>query len=233
MSELEYEGRILNGDLSPEDDRDFVFLDTAVELPARFVVKGSLPLYDQRNTGTCSAHAAAAIRVWQERLDGKGIIPVDIFRLYDLVKTIVDKRPDPLRVMGTHIRSVLRLLAGTGTPLKGTSQPGAGGKITTYWRVYGENAMKQALMKYGPLMARADWDAAWMYLPPNRILRAPLGRIVGGHIFVIYGWDDARGWLIHNSWGRWSLAGTGNAYMRFAYFAARRPEAWATTDIDD
>jgi hypothetical protein len=38
---------------------------------------------------------------------------------------------------------------------------------------------------------------------------------------------------MRNSWGRWSIAGNGNAYMAFRYFLAHRPEVWASTDIDD
>jgi hypothetical protein len=227
-------GRLLNAEPSPEDPRDFTFDGLGGTLPARFVWNGMGPVLDQGATGTCGAHGAAGIRHWQEKRDGHGVIPIDVMRLYDLVKTAVDQDPDPGRVKGTHIRSVLRLLKGTGTPLKGARAPGAGGKIATYWRVPDHATfMKQALVTHGPLLVRCDWDAAWMTLPLNRILRAPAGRWVGGHIFVIFGWDDAvngGSWLMRNSWGRWSALGSGNAYMNRVYFATHRPEAWATTD---
>ncbi|HEY6014589.1 MAG TPA: C1 family peptidase [Candidatus Limnocylindrales bacterium] len=233
----QFQGRILNAEPSPFDERDLLFApDTAAPPPVRFVATGMGPVYNQGNTGTCGAHGGAGIRAWQQKRDHRGVPNIDIFRLYDLVKNVVDKQPDPRRVIGTTIRSVFRLLKGTGTPLKGVSAPGAGGKVETYWRITDadELLMKRALMKHGPLLVRCDWDAGWMRLPFSKILAAPLGRIVGGHIFVIFGWDDrvnGGSWLMRNSWGRWSFLGNGNAYMAFRYFRFKRPEAWASTDI--
>lgn len=232
--------RLLNAEPSPDDARDFVFAgDTAAILPRRYIVPGMGPAYNQGSSGTCSSHGAAAVRVWQEKRDGKGVIPVDIYRLYDLVKSVVDGQPDPGRTRGTTIRSVMRLMKGTGIPLRGQAPPGAGGKIETYWRILGPSPaatttlVKQALVAHGPLMSRCDWDAAWMRLPINRVVKPPSGDIVGGHIWTLIGWDDDVDlgcWIIRNSWGRWSLGGNGNAYLARFYLADKRPEFWACTD---
>lgn len=234
MTTLEFEGRILNGEPSPDDPRDFPFeLDTALELPARYIVPGLGPVLNQGNTGTCGGHAGIGLRQWQEKRDGHGIIAGDPFVLYDLCRAVMGS-PDPARRLGTTARTVLRVLKGSGTPLRGG---GRAGKIATYWRVPNSTgAIKQAILRHGVVLVRCDWDAAWMRLPINRVLRAPVGTKVGGHLFLLFGWDDAvngGSFLMRNSWGRWSIAGSGNAYMRTGWFLARRPEVWASTDVDD
>jgi len=233
----EFAGRLLNASPSPFDGRDLLlgFDLAAPPPPRRYVAPGMGPVYNQRNTGTCSAHGAAGVRVWQEKRDGHGVIPVDIFRLYDLVKNVVDEQPDPRRVIGTHIRSVMRLMKGTGIPLLGQRAAGAGGKIETYWQVQGgQLAVKAAIMAHGPLLSRADWDGGWMKLPITRVVKQPIGVIVGGHIFDVFGWDDDvndGSWIIRNSWGRWSIGGNGNAYLAYRHLRFKRPEFWACTDV--
>jgi C1A family cysteine protease len=75
-----------------------------------------------------------------------------------------------------------------------------------------------------------------MRLPINRVLRPPSGALVGGHLFTLFGYDDAingESVAMRNSWGRWSYLGNGNGWMRLRYFLSHRPEVWATTDVDD
>ena len=99
-----------------------------------------------------------------------------------------------------------------------------------------ETAIKQALVQHGVLLVRCDWDAAWMRLAVGRVVAKPSGSKVGGHLFLLAGYDDAingRSFLMRNSWGRWSLAGNGNAWLAARYFLAHRPEVWASTDVDD
>lgn len=234
MSVTEFDGRVFNTEPSPPDPKDFPFeLDTAAELPARFVVPGLGPVLNQGNTGTCGGHAGIGLRQFQEKRDGKGVIPGDPFALYDLCRAVMGS-PDPARRLGTTARTVLRVLKGSGTPLKDGRRIGG---ISTYWRVAnGEAAIKQAILRHGVVLVRCDWDAAWMRLPLTRVLRPPSGSLVGGHLFLLFGWNDAvngGSFLLRNSWGRWSSRGTGNAYMRYRWFLAHRPEIWATTDVDD
>jgi len=231
---LEFDGRVLNGLESPDDPRDFpAELDTAIELPERYLVTGLPPFLNQGNTGTCGGHAGAGLRQWQEKRAGHGVIAADPFALYDLCK-VVDRQADPLRRLGTTARTVLRTLKGSGTPLRGG---GRAGKIATYWRVpLSETAIKTALVTRGVLLVRCDWDAAWMRLPVNRVMRDPSGGRVGGHLFLLVGYDDrinGRSLVMRNSWGRWSIAGNGNAYFAFRHFLSHRPEVWASTDVDD
>lgn len=226
--------RVLNADPSSPDQRDFPFTaDTAVPLERRFLVTGLGPLLDQGSTGTCVAHTGAGVRHWQEKRDGHGVIPIDVLELYDLCKSI-DGVADPARRLGTTLRTLLRVLKGSGTPLRGG---GRAGRIAVYWRVtVSTSEIKRALLARGPLAARLDWDANWMRLPPNRVLRGPAGVTVGGHAFLLIGWDDdvnGGAWIIRNSWGRWSQGGNGNAYLAYRHTTGRRLEVWASTDVDD
>ncbi len=57
MTVLEFEGRLLNADPSPDDPRDFPFVgDTAIELQSRWFATGLGPVLNQGNTGTCGAN---------------------------------------------------------------------------------------------------------------------------------------------------------------------------------
>lgn len=228
------DGRVLNAPPSPDDPRDFPFeLDTAVEIPERYLVSGLGPVLNQGNTGTCGGHAGAGLVQWHGKRDGKGVLPVDPLRLYDLCRQVM-QAPDPARRLGTTARTVLRVLKGSGAPLR---SGGRAGRIATYWRVpNNETAIKQAILRHGLVLVRCDWELSWMKLPLNRVLRPPTGVRAGGHLFLIAGWDDAingGSFLMRNSWGRWSVAGNGNGWMAVRYFLAHRPEVWASTDIDD
>lgn len=226
--------RILNAQPSGLDARDYeLVLDTLAPLPARFTWGGLGPVLDQGQTGTCVSHAGDGVRQWQEKRDGHGVIPADPFKLYDLCK-LVDGQPDPGRQYGTSLRTVLRVLKGSGTPLYGG---GNGGKIATYYRIATvTDTIKRALIQHGPILTATDWDANWMYLGSSHILKAPVGHMIGGHAFYLWGWDDhvnGGSFLMRNSWGRdWSTSkGTGNAYMAFRYWLDAQPESWYCTDV--
>ncbi len=223
---------------SPPDARDYVLaIPNALTLPPRFTLTRLGPILDQGMTGTCVAHAADGIRLWQERRDGSNIapwLPEDaVLALYDRCKAL-DGDPDPERAKGTSLRSVLSVLKNYGTPLVAPHRNG--GRISAYYGVPLDVAtMKQALMQHGPLLVACAWDAAW-FVPKRLVLPAPSGKVAGGHAFFIWGWDDSvngGAWLMRNSWGRAPGWPYGSAYMAFRYLtdAARWYEAWWLQDI--
>ena len=227
------EGRILNAEPSPPDLRDYILEpDTATPLPSRFTLNGLGPVLDQGDSPMCTAYSAIGIRQWHEKRDGHGVLPFSPPGLYVLTK-VLEERETGRVFDGAFLRDVLRVLKGSGTPLESGLRST---KIESYWRVSDTTtAMKQALVQaVSPLYFRIDWDRAWMGLPWNRILKAPSGVLAGGHAVYIWGWDDnvnGGSWLIRNSWGRWSTAGSGNAYLAYRYLANRNPEAWVVKDI--
>jgi len=228
--------RILNALASPVDPRDLIHVPTAAALSAalasRVVKTGMGPPLDQDGLPQCTTYAAVGLRQWHEKRDNHGVVPFDPGVLYGLVKGLEDREDGVFD--GAFLRDVLRIMKGSGTPLADGRRAG---KIATYWRVAdGTEAWRRALADptLPPLYTRLDWDAAWMGLPLNRIMKPPVGRIVGGHAFLVFGYDDnvaGGSFLIRNSWGRWSTAGSGNAYLPYWYLANRDPEAWIAVDV--
>lgn len=229
---------------SPPDERDYQFqAPLRAEMPSRFTLSNLGPVLDQGNTGTCVAHAADGVRMWQEYRDGSSInryvTEPAVFQLYDWCKA-ADGQSDPNREKGTSIRTVLNVLRARGTPLANGKTNG--GRIISYYSVNPNSVstMKYALMTRGSLIVGTDWDSAWFSVPRTLILKPPSGDVVGGHAYMIWGWDDkvnGGSWIIRNSWGRgprgWTA--TGNAYMKYDYFTkyAHREAWWMQDAIGD
>lgn len=225
---------------SPPDPRDYqLAVPYTLTLPTRFTLTSLGPVLDQGKTGTCVAHAADGIRMWQEYRDRTSInayvTEPAVFQLYDWCKAL-DGQYDPYRQYGTSLRTVLQVLRMKGTPLAAPKHNG--GKIAAYYSIYTNvDFMKQAMMAHGPLLVACDWDNAWFSVPAStQILRPPSGSLAGGHAFYLWGWDNnvnGGSWLMRNSWGRgtYGWTPTGNGYMAFRYFAGAHPEAWWVQDI--
>lgn len=225
---------------SPPDDRDYQLqVPYTLPLPSRYTLTNLGPVLDQGQTGTCVAHAADGIRMWQEYRDKTPInayvTEPAVFQLYDWCK-MLDGQYDPQRQYGTSLRTVLQVLRLRGTPLANGKHNG--GRIAAYYGITPSvDWMKNVMMAHGPLLVACMWDENWFYVPKaTQVLRAPVGRIAGGHAFFIWGWDDSvngGSWLMRNSWGRgtYGWTPTGNAYMAYRYFAAEQPEAWWVQDI--
>lgn len=93
-------------------------------------------------------------------------------------------------------------------------------KITEWgWVADDVESIKRALIEYGPLVVcthvRRDFQLyrSGVYSPKPW----PFGRIVGGHVMSLFGYDDVQQcWLIKNSWGKsWGEEG----WIRVAYDA--------------
>jgi hypothetical protein len=76
--------------------------------------------------------------------------------------------------------------------------------------------MKHALIDHGPLIICIHFWADF-FLTPGRIYKHHNGRIVGGHVVTIVGYDDNENcWIVKNSWGtKWGQKG----WFKMAYDA--------------
>lgn len=82
------------------------------------------------------------------------------------------------------------------------------------WVEHDEEAMKRALIEHGPLMVcMYFWRDFYYYR--GGVYRHRWGRIAGGHVMAIVGYDDSEQcWVIKNSWGtEWGEDG----WVRIAY----------------
>ncbi|NND75477.1 MAG: C1 family peptidase [Ilumatobacter sp.] len=86
--------------------------------------------------------------------------------------------------------------------------------------------MKQALALNYPLLVSGTTHVGWIdqYLPDAPDVIRPDDRTVGGHAFVVVGWNE-QGWLIHNSWGS-DWGDDGYAVLPFADFAVNGNDVW-------
>lgn len=80
-------------------------------------------------------------------------------------------------------------------------------RITRYFAIDSESAMKSSLMQNGPIVIAVTWREGTEVT--NGILRLHAETPSdGGHCMVIYGWNET-GWKIANSWGKkWGNKGT-------------------------
>lgn len=88
-------------------------------------------------------------------------------------------------------------------------------------------SMRDALNKGFPLFVSAQTHVGWfdLYMPGHDIIEIPDNEpLLGGHAFVIYGYNE-RGWLIHNSWGpEWGDRGF--AVLPYDDFGAHGQDVW-------
>lgn len=69
------------------------------------------------------------------------------------------------------------------------------------WIEHSEEAMKEALIEHGPLIVcMIFWKDFYYY--HGGVYRHRWGRVAGGHVMAIVGYDDTQHcWIIKNSWG--------------------------------
>ena len=95
-------------------------------------------------------------------------------------------------------------------------------RISSYFRVYDEDAMKSALMNHGYVIVSMDWHKGATLTDGVYTLT---DEVSGRHAVVIYGWNE-KGWLAQNSWsGNW-----GNKGRFIIPFDFDFNEMWGITD---
>lgn len=78
-------------------------------------------------------------------------------------------------------------------------------RITFYYKLTSDDAIKAALMQNGPVIFAMNWFTDIKVV--NGVLTTECGESKGSHAMVIYGWNE-QGWKIQNSWGTdWGING--------------------------
>ena len=231
--------RILNVKPSPpaeiavEQRATFVQLDIP---PGRTVVPMIPPRSDQGSLGTCIAHMARNLyqHHHKEKYGRFAAIGIDqINAFYDLC-TKVEGRSDPERLDGLWPVTAFRVMRGSGFPIGG----GRGPHITGFEYVGATYAdVRRSIVQFNdPVGVALAWDAAWMVCSTNKVLRAPVGQVIGGHGFTAFVRDDAYQTVgavegNANSWGLdWGPNGT--FYLKDEYLLDRWVEAWRIKGIE-
>jgi hypothetical protein len=242
---MRVEDRKFTSLVSPYDVRDYKFACVSeVVLPETFDCTASelasvkLSVKDQGSTGSCVAHACSSvIEFHNKRQKATGTIfstefiygyrPLGYYvgegmYLRDALKTIQKIGDVPLTTLrGNHeCDEAMEAVEAKLEEYKDIAYPH---RVSTYMRVNSEQDIKQALMKYGPVLVSMPWAAN--YKLKNGVYTVEGTATRGNHCVFIYGWDE-RGWLVHNSWG----AGWGQKGKFVVPFDFKWNEAWSITD---
>lgn len=223
--------------LSPYDARDYkLVVSTTETFPDAFELP-KVTVKNQGSVGSCVAHAASSIVEYHHKRQhnekksfstefiygfrdvgyyvGKGMYirnALNTLKKYGDVPTADFRGNNEYQKAMDNVNSKFDELAEKAYPHR----------ISSYFRIYDENAIKSALMNHGYVMVSMNWhkDARLVdgvYIPTEEVSCR--------HAIAIYGWNE-RGWLCHNSWGTlW-----GNKGRFIIPFDFKFNEMWGITD---
>lgn len=98
-------------------------------------------------------------------------------------------------------------------------------RISSYFRVTNESAIKSQLVNYGPVVFAITW---WTNLKLDNnycLTKSANSQTNGAHCMVIYGWNKY-GWKVRNSWGS-TWGNKGNFILPYEWPIN---ESWGVTD---
>lgn len=222
---------------SPFDARDYKLVVSATEVfPDTFELP-KVTVKNQDNVGSCVAHASSSVVEYHHKRqhDEKVVFSTEfIYGLRDFGYYVGE---------GMFIRNALNTLRKYGdvplTELKGNhdcptsmenvnerfeelTEKAYPHRISSYFRVYDENAVKSALMNHGYVLVGMKWHEGAKLIDG---VYTPTDKVSGGHAIVIYGWNE-KGWLCQNSWG----GSWGNKGRFIIPFDFKFTEMWGITD---
>lgn len=224
---------------SPFDARDYKLVASATEtFPDTFELP-KVTVKNQGSVGSCVAHAASSVVEYhhkRQHREKKSFSTEFIYGFRDFGYYIGDGMitRDALNTLrkygdvptadlkGNHdYQKAMENVYDNFNELKDKAYPH---RISSYFRIYTENAAKKALMQHGYILAAMNWHKG-ATLEDGVYTYAPTDEISGGHAIVIYGWNE-KGWLCQNSWGTaWGDKG------RFIIpFDFNLKEMWGITD---
>lgn len=175
-----------------------------VGLSAKFKVGGMPPVMNQGGTPRCVSFSISTVKNWQDRREFGHFFDFNEIRFANLIGTTS---------AGAFMSVGLARARDYGYPVVDSGNASRH-QIASYWSIpVTTYELKRAISTYGPILVISPWYQSWNYPRANGQLPAP-NYIIGGHAFVLYGWDD-RGFRLRNSWGTgWGLSG--DAFLRYS-----------------
>lgn len=222
---------------SPFDARDYKLVASATETYPDTFELPKVTIKNQGMTSSCVAHAASSIVEYhheRQHNEKKSFSTEFIYGLRD---------PGYYIGKGMYLRNALNTLRKYGdvptTDLRGNNEyqkamenvsvkieelkdKAYPHRISSYFRLYDENSIKNALMNHGYVLVSMNWHTGAKLI--NGVY-TDTDKISGRHAVVLYGWNE-KGWLAANSWGTiWGDKG------RFIIpFDFKFNEMWGITD---
>lgn len=222
---------------SPYDARDYKLVASGTEtFPDTFELP-KVTVKNQNSTSSCVAHAASSVVEYHHKKqhdEKKSFSTEFIYGLRDVGYYVGE---------GMYIRNALNTLRKYGdvptADLRGNNEYKKAMKnvnakfdelkdkayphrISSYFRVYDENAVKSALINHGYVLVSMDWHKGAKLTDG---VYTPTDKVSGRHAIVLYGWNE-KGWLCQNSWG--SLWGDKGRFI--VPFDFKFNEMWGITD---
>lgn len=211
---------------SPTDVRDYYIKagSKAEPLPDVYELPYKPDVKNQKSINSCVAHVAASIEEYFEYMQCAKQLELSPGFIYGTRYEYVGE--------GMYLRDALKTLQNKGiclqekfpyneevpgiinrlsrTPI--TQEDTNHYKITSYFRCYNEQDIKQTIYNYGPVMACVEW------FTDNGTVDGVLqleGKSSGYHCIYLYGWNET-GFLFQNSWGDW-WGKEGRAILPYTY----------------
>ena len=216
------------------------------------------PIRDQGTRGACVAFATCAVKEYQE-MKQHGFSGAYRKGRYDLSEEFIYQQVAQ-KGGGSFIRDAMKIINHQGVAREAHMPYDNRGrdfdapyKIDDDWRrkyrralgdarkartanyavIGGIMEAKQSLLTNGPLVIGMRWHNAW-FNPRNNIIRQQRDRNwMGGHAFVICGFDDSKKqFIIRNSWGTdWGEDGYG--YMDYDVVSYADARMWTMYDREN
>lgn len=235
-------------DVPPDtvDDRDFTYSARPITVPAQLTVapfrKAKVPVLDQGDSGASAGCAVATAANYLLRSRG---LPADSTSVSPWMIHELARRFDD--VAGRHsaqvgLRSALKAWRAFGacdlslwpnltkgrppTITESQAQAASESRLGAYFRVDCRDlsAMHNALAEVGVLVASANIHEGWLRPSERSGAIVPSCQPIGGHAFVIVGYD-ADGFWIQNSWGK-SWGKSGIAHILYDDWLSTAMDAW-------
>ena len=228
----------MGAEISPIDVRDYHLACTGKEFPAQFQLD-TVPVKNQGLMPTCTAHASSLIvEYFNMKQEDNG---------YQEFSTnyIFGRREQGQDGKGMALREALKILQKYGncllTDCKGNNQFSTARakleeigleeldalayphRISSYFRCNTIEEVKTALMEHGYVIINMP---TYSYRIINDVYIPTTKTIKGYHAVIIYGWDDDKGWLVQNSWGK-TWASDGRFILPYDYPIV---EYWGASD---
>lgn len=224
---------------SPKDVRDYKAACTAAAnaFPIEFELE--MPAVKNQGTvGACVAHAIASTIEYFNHIQEEKDDEISVGFIYgnrgtydyDGVGMVVRQALERVSKCGSVAKSKCSTYAEVPTIISCIQDqlvnylPDAyPNRITSYYRLDTDDAIKASLMQNGPVIFAMNWFDDIKIV--NGILQTSEKSYSSSHCMVIYGWDE-RGWKIQNSWG--TSWGTGGRVI--LPYTVTRYETWGIVD---
>lgn len=224
---------------SPSDVRDYkaVCAASAEEFPTEFELQ--MPVVkNQGSVGACVAHSLATTIEYFNLHQGDSTDEMSVGFIYgnrgtydyDGVGMIVREALARVQKCGSvtkkrcssyaEVPAMITYIQGQLADLLPDAYPN---RITSYYRLDTDDAIKASLMQNGPVVFAMNWFSDIRLV--DGVLVTEQVQSKSSHAMVIYGWNET-GWKIQNSWG----TGWGNQGRAILPYNIERQETWGIVD---